>query len=269
MNSIRRILILTILVGSLSLEANKLAAKRAAVEARAVAQEPVAPTPVVEQLNNEQLLEQASLDQLLEMATQYEPNLAWAGQPFSTKKAMVEQFSPSTKEQVFGHMVHRMMDSQATYPFVVPQGTNYSQMDTFFLLVRSLMSHDRELCHKLTHCIGEKQVLKLGTKLNGCLDRVPQSIQNMLSPKKLNWQDKIRLANTINWRIKTKADPNAPQTGAPIGIQPQQQVHKHKRKKSFMDKVEKVLTHVGSAFTGGVLALYAFVHLGHKKFETK
>ena len=146
---------------------------------------------------NDQLVEEVIIGQLYEFAKPYK-NQTLPSQSVQEKKALIEQLPQETKEKILKDLVIRMKDKELEHPFTVPQGTDYSQMDTFFLLVKSLMNHDQELEKKLNNCIGEKQLPKLGKKLSEC--PLPQSVRDLVTLTQM-----LKLVKLIQKRMETKA----------------------------------------------------------------
>ena len=136
--------------------------------------------PDIEATQDEQI-EEEIINQIFAIAEQ-RCGYSFKAVTLAEKRAVLEQMSLEMKEEILEQMVQMLLDD-IDHPFAVPRGTNYSQLDMFFILSRTLMCHNKELCERLTRCIGERELYKLSTKLNKCLVLINPKVKEKLTPK--------------------------------------------------------------------------------------
>lgn len=124
--------------------------------------------------------EENILGQLFAIA-EHRCGLVFDAKTVEEKNAVLEKMPLAAKERILEELARMVLDENER-PFIVPFGSDYSQLDMFFLLSITLMSHNKNFCDGLTRCIGEKDLFKLKVRLDKVLALVNPDIQKRLTP---------------------------------------------------------------------------------------
>jgi hypothetical protein len=187
------------------------------------AAQPAAPAPVQQTppapIDDQARIELALYDQLLAAAQEVgvTQKLASMWQRLFTrdqKQATVNNFSAEAKGRIFEHLAQKFLNDRVACPFAMPTGSNYSQSDTFFLLLQRLRADNQEFCQALNGCLGKKDALAIGRIINipAVRDVLTEMSPAFATQFNFGWKDVVfgnaklnELRAQLGWRMNTDA----------------------------------------------------------------